>query len=233
MATVNDVLKVAKKEIGTKETTSNNVKYNTWYYGKVVTGSAYPWCMAFVQWVFNEAGMKLPYKTASCTALMNYAKQNGLWVTSGYKAGDIILYQFDNDTYSDHVGICESATSTTVTCIEGNTSGSGSQSNGGEVCRKVRKKTLVMGAYRPNYAGATTPKKELTCTVKLPVLERGSKNATVKSLQILLNGFGFNCGTPDSSFGINTHNAVLKFQKANGLDDDGSVGELTWSKLLK
>lgn len=233
MPTANDVLKVARAEIGTKEIPSNNVKYNTWYYGKVVSGSAYPWCMAFVQWVFNEAGMKLPYVTASCTALMNYAKKNGKWVTSGYKAGDVILYQFDKDAESEHVGICESSTATTVVCIEGNTSGSGSQSNGGEVCRKTRKKTLVLGAYRPDYSGATNQKKEVTCTVNLPVLQRGSKGATVKSLQILLNGFGFNCGAPDGSFGINTHNAVLKFQKAKKLEVDGSVGEKTWTKLLK
>lgn len=232
MPTANDILKVAKAEIGTKETPINNVKYNTWYYGKAVSGNSYPWCMAFVQWVFNKAGMKLPLTTASCTALMTYAKNNGLWVTSGYKAGDIILYQFDKDTYADHVGICESATATTVTCIEGNTSGSGSQSNGGEVCRKVRKTNLVMGAYRPKYTGATASKKEVTCTVKLPVLERGSKNSAVKSLQILLNGYGYNCGKADGDFGINTHNAVLKFQKAKGLDDDGIVGENTWSKLL-
>lgn len=233
MPTPNDILKVAKAEIGTKEIPNNNVKYNTWYYGKVVNGSAYPWCMAFVQWVFNKAGMKLPLVTASCTALMNYAKKNGVWVTSGYRAGDIILYQFDKDTYADHVGICESATSTTVTCIEGNTSSYASQSNGGEVLRKTRKLNLVMGAYRPKYSGAATVKKELTCTVKLPVLEKGSKDAAVKSLQILLNGHGFNCGKADGEFGINTHNAVLKFQKAKGLDDDGVVGENTWSKLLK
>lgn len=233
MPTVNDILKVAKAEIGTKEAPTNNVKYNTWYYGRVVSGNNYAWCMAFVQWVFNEAGMKLPLKTASCTALMDYAKKNGVWVTSGYRAGDIILYQFDKDANADHVGICESATSTTVTCIEGNTSTNGSQSNGGEVCRKVRKNNLVMGAYRPKYTGATTPKKEVTCTVKLPVLEKGSKEAAVKSLQILLNGYGYDCGKADGDFGINTQKAVLKYQKAKGLADDGIVGENTWSKILK
>lgn len=44
----------AVKQLGVKESPSgsNKVKYNTWYYGKEVSGSAYPWCMAFVMWVF-------------------------------------------------------------------------------------------------------------------------------------------------------------------------------------
>ena len=71
MATVKQILTIAQAELGTMEipANSNNVKYNTWYYGKAVSGSAYPWCMAFVQWVFNQAGMKLPYLTVSCNRL--------------------------------------------------------------------------------------------------------------------------------------------------------------------
>ena len=47
-STVKDILNVARKEIGTKESPakSNNVKYNTWYYGKTVNGASYPWCKA-------------------------------------------------------------------------------------------------------------------------------------------------------------------------------------------
>jgi len=44
----------AEAEVGVKESprNSNNVKYNTWYYGHAVKGSAYPWCMTFVEWLF-------------------------------------------------------------------------------------------------------------------------------------------------------------------------------------
>lgn len=44
----------ARAELGTKESpaNSNNVRYNTWYYGKAVYGAtAYPWCCVFVCWV--------------------------------------------------------------------------------------------------------------------------------------------------------------------------------------
>ena len=51
MATTKEVLDVALKELGVKESpaNSNNVKYNTWFYDESVSGSAYPWCMAFVR----------------------------------------------------------------------------------------------------------------------------------------------------------------------------------------
>ena len=52
MATVDDILKTALAEVGVTEypPNSNNVKYNTAYYGHEVSGSAYPWwCMSFFQ----------------------------------------------------------------------------------------------------------------------------------------------------------------------------------------
>ena len=147
MATVEEVLNTARAELGTMEipANSNNVKYNTWYYGKAVSGSAYPWCMAFVQWVFSQAGMKLPYLTASCSALLNWYKKNRpASVVQVPAPGDIIIYNFG------HTGIVESATADTVTAIEGNTSAgeAGSQSNGGGVFRRERSKTLVTAYIR-------------------------------------------------------------------------------------
>jgi len=239
--TAGALVKVAVSQIGTVESPagSNKVKYNTWFYGREVSGSSYPWCMTFVEWCFNEAGAPMPIKTASCTALMTYAKAKGLWVTSGYKAGDIILYSFDGGADADHVGICESATNSTVTCIEGNTSLT-SQDNGGKVMRRTRNIYLVQGAYRPQYATNTTTSTTTTntttggyCAVTLNVLKYGSAGNAVKSLQLILNGNNYWCGTADGDFGSNTLAAVKKFQKAKGLTVDGVVGANTWSKLLK
>ena len=46
------IIDVAKEQIGTAEKPigSNNVKYNTWYYGHAVSGANYPWCAVFVAW---------------------------------------------------------------------------------------------------------------------------------------------------------------------------------------
>ena len=48
------LLRIAAAEVGVTEypSGSNKVKYNTWFYGKVVSGSAYPWCAVFVCWCF-------------------------------------------------------------------------------------------------------------------------------------------------------------------------------------
>ena len=150
MATVKQILTIAQAELGTMEipANSNNVKYNTWYYGKAVSGSAYPWCMAFVQWVFNQAGMKLPYLTASCNSLLTwYQKNKPASVVKTPVPGAIIIYNFS------HTGIVESVGNGMVTAIEGNTSpgATGSQSNGGMVCRRTRSTSLVIAYIRPEY----------------------------------------------------------------------------------
>ena len=152
--TADKILDIARAELGTKENParSNKVKYNTWYYGREVSGSAYPWCMVFVQWVFNHAGARelLPIRTASCGTLMNYAQRAGEWVTGNYRPGDVVIYDFPGGAATDHTGIIESATATTVTAIEGNTS-KNNASDGGEVCRMTRKMNVVKGAWRPRY----------------------------------------------------------------------------------
>ena len=97
MATAKDILAVARKELGVKESpaNSNNVKYNTAYYGQEVwdgkAGGKFPWCMVFIWWLFHRAEADgLFYggrKTASCGTLMDYAKSHGQLVTGGYQIG--------------------------------------------------------------------------------------------------------------------------------------------------
>lgn len=73
-----------------------------------------------------------------------------------------------------------------------------------------------------------------TTDVKLPVLKRGAKNASVKAMQILILGYGFTMEGygADGSFGGATERALKKYQAANGLEADGSCGPKTWAKLL-
>ena len=148
MRTVKELLEVAVRQLNVREDPpeSNNVRYNTWYYGREVSGDAYPWCMAFVQWCFAQAGKVLPYKTASCSALLSWYRQNRPeCIVRDPMPGDIILYTFS------HTGIVESVQGSTVTAIEGNTSAgsSGSQANGGGVFRRTRNKSLVRAYIRP------------------------------------------------------------------------------------
>lgn len=152
MATASDLLAVARGELGIKESpaNSNRVKYNTAYYGREVSGSAYPWCAAFVWWCCQQAGVALPIKTASCSALRTAARSVNMWVTGGYKPGDIVIYDWDGDGVAEHCGIVESVDGSVVTAIEGNTS-TGNDSDGGEVMRRYRSTSFILGAVRPAY----------------------------------------------------------------------------------
>ena len=128
---------------------SNKVKYNDWYYGR--TGATGAWCMAEVQWVFDRADLPLPARTASCTALANYARAHGRWVTSGYKPGDILFMHWGKDkTVTEHVGIVKEVFGKYVVTYEGNTS-LASQANGGSVMQRNRAYANITGAYRPWY----------------------------------------------------------------------------------
>ena len=140
-----DVLDTARAELGVREDPpeSNRVKYNDWYYGRTVIGSAYPWCMAFVQWCFAQAGRPLPFRTASCSALLGWYRQNRPeCVVGDPQPGDIIIYTFS------HTGIVESVQGGVITAIEGNTS-AGNDANGGQVQRRTRGRSLVKAYIRP------------------------------------------------------------------------------------
>ena len=66
-----------------------------------------------------------------------------------------------------------------------------------------------------------------------PVLQKGSKGSAVVTLQQKLIAKGYSCGSAgaDGDFGSGTYNAVIAFQRANGLAVDGIVGPATWAAL--
>lgn len=64
-----------------------------------------------------------------------------------------------------------------------------------------------------------------------PILKKGAKGVYTAVLQDALDTIGYDAGTIDGIFGNNTYNAVINFQKNNGLSADGIVGCSTWTKL--
>ena len=152
--TAEKILEIARLQLGIKENppNSNRVKFNTAYYGQEVSGSAYPWCCAFVWWVFREAGAsRLFYggkKTASCSTLLGFHKTQA--VRENYLPGDIIFFNFGGKKNTQHVGICEGWDGRYITTIDGNTAPT-NEANGGAVMRRRRPKKYIVGAYRPTY----------------------------------------------------------------------------------
>ena len=62
----------------------------------------------------------------------------------------MVIYDFPGGAATDHCGIVETELPDYgVQAVEGNTSQSGSQSNGGMVCRKNRPGKYIVGAVRP------------------------------------------------------------------------------------
>lgn len=157
------VLACAKSQLGVKESpaNSNNVKYNTWYYGHAVSGSGYAWCAVFITWCFAQTGISANIKGVQNKAYVPsweaWAKKEGRWHTEP-KIGALVIYDWNKDGGADHIGIIESfdVKNKTVTAIEGNTA-IGNDSNGGEVMRRVRSMSYVRGYI---YVTIYPPKKE-------------------------------------------------------------------------
>lgn len=147
-----EICRLARQEEGVAEEPggSNRVKYNNWFYGKIVSGSEYPWCMTFMQWLAHVVGLPVP-RTAGCTELARWARKQGQWVTGGFRRGDWVEFDFSGQRkITQHVGLVIEAYPDHVVTIEGNT-GSASQNNGGQVQCKKRAVSLITGAWRPPY----------------------------------------------------------------------------------
>lgn len=67
--------------------------------------------------------------------------------------------------------------------------------------------------------------------LKDTVLKKGDKGDQVLSLQKMLKAAGYDVGTPDGDYGNKTYLAVVAFQKANGLVQDGKAGPKTMDLL--
>lgn len=68
----------------------------------------------------------------------------------------------------------------------------------------------------------------------LPLLRYGDKGECVRSAQLLLIGRGYSCGRcgADGEIGQDTYNAVIAYQRACGLQQDGIIGAQTWARLI-
>lgn len=161
MTAQENVLLVAAAQVGVKESPagSNNVIFNTHYYGQAVHdglwGTKFPWCAVFVWDIFRMAGLSQLYygggKTASCPTLYRFYKQRGQVVRFDQaRPGDIVFFSFSAKGNADHVGLVESVKNGVLTTIEGNTS-VGNEGNGGMVMRRTRGQNVVLAVVRPAY----------------------------------------------------------------------------------
>lgn len=167
MATAKQITDKAKSYVGTKENPpySNNVVFNTDYYGHPVYGPDYPWCVVFVWDIFRMCGASdLFYngkKTNNCVDVLKWGRSEGLTVMDG-KMGDLILYDWDNTSINDadHIGfIVARNPDGSYETVEGNTSLT-NNSNGGEVMER-RRSSCIRAIIRPKYDAEPNPEKTI------------------------------------------------------------------------
>lgn len=124
MSKRSEFVNIAKSQIGIKETGTNNVKYNTWYYGRPVNGRAgtseYAWCVTFECWCANQIGIlgSLIPKCNNVGVLRDWYKVRGLYHLRGSytpQKGDLIIFR-----NASHTGIVERVESGKIWTIEGN-----------------------------------------------------------------------------------------------------------------
>jgi hypothetical protein len=102
---------------------SNNVKFNTWYYGRPVHGGDYMWCAAYQSWVNAMGGvpMNIYPKAAGVVFVRDFFKQRGR-IFQTPKVGDYVIFIFSPTAH--HIGFVETLESDGqhFTSIEGNVS---------------------------------------------------------------------------------------------------------------
>jgi peptidoglycan hydrolase-like protein with peptidoglycan-binding domain len=246
------LLEVINKEIGTVE----GPKDNETKYGAFTKANFLPWCGSFCMWTANQAGVKIPNTVYTPAGVEAFKKMNKWVPVKGNKpkAGWVVYFDFPGGRDIDHVGwVIKDNGDGTCWTAEGNTSADGkkgSQSNGGEACKKLRaygpnKKGLqvfIAGYGQVDYPDAdavpTLAEKKVALAevaksqgVEVPPvklftpLKNGSKGAAVKEVQTLLKL------TADGAFGPGTEKAVKAFQVAEKLKPTGVVDEETYRHL--
>jgi len=226
MATVKQVLDIARRELGTEETppNSNVVKYSRWY---PMVGS--PWCAMFVSWVLDRGGIE-GYKHAYTPAGADLFKSQNRW-TQTPRAGDVVYFDFpDSVQRIQHVGFVEGVAGDVITTLEGNTSVT-SNDNGGNVMRRNRPRGYVVGYGRPPYGDASDvdpPKGEDRAKGWFGLDDSGGD---VRTWQRQLNAVLEADLEVDGEFGPKTLAATKEFQRLHGLEVDGEVGSQSLRKM--
>ena len=256
------VIATAVSQLGTKESPkgSNKVKYNTWFYGRAVQGSAYPWCMTFVEWCFAHVlqavakpktkytgaipspTLKLGSKGKNVKLLQAFLNwyhsawklaEDGEWGTKTEDA--FVTFQFTEGLTPDGVyGKLSQAKANAYKSVATTPT------------TPTKPTTPTTTPSVPTTTPTTTPTTKPTTTttsqtVKKPTgkytgilieheIKKGYKKPSVGFLQRFLNWYGKFGLAIDNECGEKTEAAIAAFQKAEGLTVDNVFGKKSFAK---
>ncbi len=183
----NKVVAVADNEVGYTGSSTYS-KYGEWY------GSQGSWCTTFVFWCFNQAGNNYSTKLngviipngGNCNSMISWFSNKGRYHKSGSgyapKGGDLIFFDWSGNGSSQHVGIVDYTSGSTVYTIEGNCSGKvKSRSYTSSGSKPYNNISSIMGYASPDYdsvSGGSSDSKE---NDKNTTKRTSSSNTTTKN----------------------------------------------------
>lgn len=237
--TAESVLAVARNEIGYSrwDDPQPGTKYGRWYEEQIdrdsgnydFGASGVPFCAMYVSWVLAQAGAScVGFPGAYCPSIVQAGRSRGKTVScSNARPGDVVLFDWNGDGDSDHVGFVESNSGSYLQCIEGNT-------NNGAVARRTRAYSTVICVIRPDYDGASSSaKQEAKAAQKVLFGIDVSSNQPESIVADADNDFAIvkMSGNP-KGYAWNYVNPYARKQAADAMAKHGRLGlyHFTWGK---
>ena len=171
------IVEIAMSQVGYEEGPNNWTKYGEWF------GMQDEWCDMFVCWCANEVGVSTDIipKLACCDDTGEWFDERRQYYNSyswggNYypEKGDLILFDWDRSSDSDHIGIVGSVDGNRVYTIEGN------KNNRVEYCVYDLDDQTIRAFCRPAYEvepepipedKSIKPRKFINNDVERPVFE--------------------------------------------------------------
>jgi hypothetical protein len=129
MGTVDDLINVEPTQLGYTEQPpgSNRTKFGDVFFPRQPAA----WCAAFQSWALDQIGFPWPGDCRypgkgdpSVGFLKVLAQKHGWWHSAGPQRGDLVCFEWEADSWPDHIGIVEHVLDgDTISTIEGNSPG--------------------------------------------------------------------------------------------------------------
>lgn len=188
---INNVISKAASYVGTVEGSSKHKALINQYNAVKPLPVGYAvkysddWCAAFVTVIGDLTGTaKYIGRECGVQRFVQIFKNKGIWRgLAKPQAGDIVVFDWQKNGWSDHIGFVEKVNGNTVTTIEGNTS------------NRVARRTYawndwrIAGYARPKYPTGSSQAKKSVNTVAREVLESKWGNGEDRKQRLTQAGY--------------------------------------------
>lgn len=218
MSKRDEIVEIALSQVGYEETPVNITKYGEWF------GMQDEWCDMFVCWCANQVGVSeniIP-KLACCDDTGEWFDERGLyrnsysWGGDYYpQKGDLILFDWDRSSDSDHIGIVTDVDRYTVYTVEGN------KDNAVRKCEYSLGDDRIRAFCLPAYPDAPQPSNK---EIKPRLFKNNGQARTVyEDLWLTIPMGELNPNEECNSFGTFAEKATVLYE-IDGTDHNWKIG---------